>query len=274
MKSFQKITSRDNQNLKFARRVRDGKEEGSIFIEGRRLAEESVAAGIQPTHLFAASHFVEKDGFGDLLRELDETAVQVFELTDDIFDSISDTENPQGIILLADRPVSPSDDLALELEFGKAKLPIVIYLYRINNPANLGAVARAAEAAGAVGLITSPGSADPYSAKSLRGSMGSLFRLPVWQDVTVEEAIAWCNASGFATAGTSLEGSKSYLDLDWRKPRMLMFGSEGHGIPADVSELLNELVHIPMEQSVESLNLAVSAGVILFEARRQQLEDQ
>lgn len=269
MKSFQKIASRDNRNVKFAKRVRDGKEAGSIFVEGRRLAEESVAAGLRYTHLYVSTHFLEKGSGEDILQELAATGMPCFELSDDIFDTISDTENPQGIILIADRPISANENLLQAINSGVATLPVVVYLYRINNPSNLGAVARAADAAGAAALITSPGSADPFSSKSLRGSMGSLFRLPVWQDVTVEDAISWCNASGLTTSGTSLHGSRSYLDVDWKRPRMLMFGSEGHGIPADVSDSLDELIHIPMKQEVESLNLAVSAGIILFEARRQ-----
>lgn len=269
MKTLQKITSRDNQNVKFAKRVRDGNEKGSIFIEGRRLVSEAALADIEPTHLFAATSFIEKEGFRDLMDRFSQTGAQIFELADDILNSISDTNTPQGIVLIAKRPELGFKAFSDAVLKDGRKLPLVAYLFEVNNPANLGAVARAAEAAGASGLITSPGSADAFSPKALRGSMGSIFRLPVWSDAAVDDVLSWCRESGFVTSGTSLEGSISYLDIDWRQPRMLMFGSEGHGIPSVVTQKLGELVHIPMDGDVESLNLAVSAGIILFEARRQ-----
>lgn len=271
MKEPQKITSRENDRLKFAKRVRDGKEDRLIFIEGPRLAEEAIAARINPVCAFAASVFLAKPEARPIVEHLEQSAVDVFELPESLFALIADTKTPQGIILIAERPEPEADGFEAVLRQRNGGIPVLVYLHEVNNPANLGAVARAAEAAGAAGMIISPNSASAFSPKAIRGSMGSLLRLPVWEGKPLDSIIGWCRENGVRARATYLEGSVSYLDVDWTMPSLLVFGSEGHGLPDDAAAEFDQLVRIPMQESVESLNLAVSSGIILFEARRQAM---
>jgi TrmH family RNA methyltransferase len=118
-------------------------------------------------------------------------------------------------------------------------------------------------------VIVSENSADPFSAKALRGSMGSAFRLPIWVNASYKDAFEWARSNGFSTVGSSINASRTYTDLDWKQRRLLILGSEARGIEPEIAAQLTESVTIPMSEKVESLNLAVAAGIIVFEARRQ-----
>jgi TrmH family RNA methyltransferase len=152
-------------------------------------------------------------------------------------------------------------------------VPIVVFLYETNNPSNLGAVIRTAEAAGAAGVIVSTGSADAFSPKAVRAAMGSSFRLPVWTDVDIGEAIGWAAGNKLQTIATTPAATTAHTDVDWTLPSMLLLGSEAHGLPESELRLVDDRIVIEMDKSVESLNLAVACGVILFEARRQNAAD-
>ena len=190
----------------------------------------------------------------------------IVELPDKIFRSIADTEQPQGIVLIAKRPKTSIENI--ESRITSALLPIVIFLKEINNPSNLGAILRTAEAAGVAGVIVSKNSADVFSPKALRGAMGASFRLPVWDNAGFDEVLRWAKRK-LVTTAADVSVSAGYTQIDWKTPRLLIFGSEAHGLNPSELEQINEMITIPMENAVESLNLAVSAGIILFEAKRQ-----
>jgi TrmH family RNA methyltransferase len=178
-----------------------------------------------------------------------------------IFRSIADTENPQGIIVLARKPIG---------SLGNFLQGLIVLLHRVNNPSNLGAVVRTAEAAGAAGLITTAGSADAFSPKSLRASMGSAFRLPIVEGVDLEDAIVWAKERGLVSTAADITGKADYTGVDWKVPRLLVFGSEAHGLDERELASIDETILVQMENEVESLNLAVTSGIILFEAKRQR----
>jgi len=254
---IEQIISRDNQRLVNARKVRDGKVPDKIFIEGRRLVEEALRSEIVSEECFFSEDFTD-DGLRRAFRG------RVFEVPANIFTSIADTDHTQGIVVIAQRPATSS----LNLE-QKTAMPLVVFLNEINNPSNLGAVIRTAEAAGVGGVMVSKNSADVFSPKALRAAMGSSFRLPYGDNVTFDEAINWAQNEGLTTTAADKRGKESYTSVDWKKPRLLIFGSEAHGLSDEQLTLVDETISIPMTHTVESLNLAVSAGVILFEAKRQ-----
>ena len=265
MTQIVEVTSRDNSRVKEAKRVRDGRERDKIFIEGVRLLEEAVRSRLQIECLY-----VSKDAqarAGELINAAN--AAEVYLLGDAAFQSIADTVNSQGILALATRPRSGRD--VIERSMASAAIPMVIFLESTNNPSNLGAIVRTAEAAGAAGLIVSSGSADPFSPKGLRAAMGSSFRFPIWTDATFEEAVAWARANGMQTVATQASAAKTYTEVDWTQASLLVMGSEAHGLPEDQVGSVDIRISIPMERSVESLNLAVACGVIMFEARRQNM---
>jgi len=251
------ITSRDNQRLANARKVRDGKVPGMMFIEGRRLVREAIRSDIAIEECFFSDDLSD-DGLRGAFHG------RVFEVPGKIFSSLADTDQSQGVILVAKRPKSLPSRIV-----GSSAVPLVIFLNEINNPSNLGAVIRTAEAAGVAGVIISDNSADVFSPKALRAAMGSSFRLPIWSGVNFDEAVNWANAQSFVTTAADISGEMSYTAVDWTKKRLLIFGSEAHGLSDADLDKVGEKIIIPMRQDVESLNLAVAAGVILFEARRQ-----
>ncbi len=266
MDEVRKITSRDNDRLKEARRVRDGKDPGRIFIEGVRLVREAVHSGIAIGDIFITGE--SKSKLGELIGSAPCDAV--YELNDQAFQSICDTVNSQGIIAIAQRPVATFE--TLELALANSTVPLLVVLHGISNPSNLGAVIRTAEAAGVGGVIASVGSADAFSAKSIRAAMGSSFRLPIVSGSTFEDALAFAEGNGLSVVAADINANLSYTEFDWRRPTMLVVGSEAHGLTVVERERIADLILIPMEPDVESLNLAVACGVVLFEARRQQFQ--
>ncbi|MEQ1605862.1 MAG: RNA methyltransferase [Pyrinomonadaceae bacterium] len=250
------ITSRDNQRLINARKVRDGGVRELIFVEGKRLVGEAVSADLKIEECFVA------EGFDDrVLVESVGTNAPVFELSDRLFKTIADTASPQGIIAIARRPTTDFDQTTVG--------SLVVFLQDVNNPANLGAVLRTAEAAGVSAVITSPGSADAFSPRSLRAAMGSAFRLRVEQGMDMAKAVAFARTREMRIVATNPESGILHTANDWTQPTLVVFGSEAHGLSAEELAMCDASVRIPLTTGVESLNLAVAAGIILFEAKRQ-----
>jgi TrmH family RNA methyltransferase len=264
-----KITSRDNQRLKNARKTRDGKIKDAIFVEGVRLVEEFLRSNLTINEVFYSEEFAENDRGTTLLEIFLSQNIEVFEVSWQIFNSLSDTKNSQGIVLIAEKPRNGQEILELNLTNNRKIFPLVLLLHEINNPSNLGAILRTAEAAGVCGIILTNNSAKAFSPKALRASMGAAFRLPIWENADYSEVLYWAKQNNFTTVCADVNAKKSYLEIDWKKPRLLVFGSEANGLSFDERNQMDEGLIIPMENDVESLNLAVSCGIILFEAKRQ-----
>jgi TrmH family RNA methyltransferase len=145
-------------------------------------------------------------------------------------------------------------------------------LHKTNNPVNVGAIVRTAEAAGATGVIATANTADPFSAKALRGAMGSAFRLPLWRGGTFSEVLEWCRGRKIQLICADVSAPKIFSDVNWRKPTALLVGRESAGLSKDELAAADLAVHIPMKGAVESLNVAVATGVILYEAARQRAQ--
>lgn len=254
------ITGRDNQKLKFARGVRDGREPGYIFVEGVRLVEEARRSGVEIVEALVSESFQGKNESANL-----ENAVVV---ADRIFDTITETKSSQGIVIIARKPVMSLEVVTMALSRDSG-IPVVVFLSKINNPSNLGAILRTAEAAGVRGVIISRSSADVFSPKALRSAMGASLRLPIYENASFDEMLDWAHENELIPTAADISGQMNYTETDWTRPRLLIFGSEAHGLSDEETGKVEELVCIPMENEVESLNLAVSCGIILFEAKRQ-----
>jgi tRNA G18 (ribose-2'-O)-methylase SpoU len=148
--------------------------------------------------------------------------------------------------------------------------PLLVVLHGINNPVNVGAIVRTAEAAGCTGVITTAGTSDPYSPKALRGAMGSAFRLAIWNRADFKAVLEWCRKRGVQTIGADAGGTRVYTEIDWRRPSALVVGSESRGLSTAEVKAADVSVRIPMQGSIESLNVGVAAGILLYEAARQR----
>lgn len=259
------ITSRDNNKLKNARKVRDGREKHLIFIEGLRLVNEALKSELKLSELFISESFSAGEQCSEIITKLKESKIQIYLLPDKIFGSISDTKSSQGIVLISHQPISGKELLESRIKFTDSHF---VLLHQINNPSNLGAILRTAEAAGIAGIITTKSSANVFSAKSIRGSMGASFRIPVWLNADFDEVIDWAKENDLITVCADINSKKTYSQIDWKQQHLIIFGSEAHGLTEVEREKIDEGIYIPMENNVESLNLGVACGIILFEARK------
>jgi TrmH family RNA methyltransferase len=264
------ITSKDNRHFKSAVRVRNGKEKDLIFVEGRRLASEAIRSRLKIREAFFSREFASAESSLGLVGAIEERADDAFELPDKLFSGLADTKSPQGVLLVCERPSASLEKIGSRLADSDRGIPVVVVLHKISNPGNLGAVLRTAEAAGAAGVITTQGSVDAFTPAVLRGSMGAAFRLPVVEKLSTDDVFAWARESAATIIGTAADAGSDYSSQDWGRSTVVIFGSEAHGMQDSDSERADLNVRIPLEDGVESLNLAVSAGVILFEAKRQK----
>ncbi|HVF41754.1 MAG TPA: RNA methyltransferase [Pyrinomonadaceae bacterium] len=259
------ITSRKNTLAQRARSVRDGRERESVFVEGLRLCEEAMRAGVRTDFVLYTRPLEESERGARLLAGLREAGARVVAVSESVLESVSDTKTPQGVAAVARRPQSGPEVLERV-----NSTPLVVILHGANNPSNAGAALRVAEAAGATGLIVTKGSVEIFSPKSLRGSMGSAFRLPVWAGATFGEALGWCAARGVRPAATAASARAAHTEIDWKTPRAVVLGPEAGGLTEEEVRACGESLRIPMREPVESLNLTTALAVVLYEAARQR----
>ncbi len=260
------ITSRDNSLLRQARAVRDGKAEDLIFIEGLRLSEEALRSGLTIASVIVSDELARKDKARGLITDLEAATNRAAMVSEKLLESISYTSTPQGIVVLAARPETGEK----HLDDNMRHPALVVVMHRINNPVNVGAILRTAEAAGATAAIATRETSDPFSPKSLRGAMGSAFRLPVWHGPSYESAVKWCRDRGLVTVCADVHAESRHDEVDWKAAAALILGPESHGLSPEEIALADQSIKIPMKGEAESLNVAVAAGVLLYEAARQR----
>jgi len=204
---IRRIESRDNASLKLARKVRDGKKGGQIFVEGLRLAEEAIRSDL-PVKLA-----IVREGYGtnprahSLLKTIIEKRLEVIETSARIFSTVADTSSSQGIVLIADRATTDRSSFENVIDGRLSPVPLFVSLLETNDPSNVGAVLRTAEAAGISGVIISKNSSDVFSPKTLRASMGSAFRLPIWSGASHADLFDWARKRDLRIAATSARES-------------------------------------------------------------------
>src|SRR5438477_11056636 len=210
-----------------------------------------------------------KERAAELIERLQVTSARTASVSEKLLESISFTKTPQGIVVLAERPPISED----EFKARQSASPLLVLMHGINNPVNVGAIIRTAEAAGVTGIITTAGTVDPFSPKALRGAMGSPFRLPIWAGANYSEVVSWCAICGIRTNCAEVEAKRSFTEIDWRGPSALIVGPESTGLSSNEIASADEAVRIPMEGSVESLNVGVAAAIVLYEAHRQRAKN-
>lgn len=233
------------------------------ILEGPKLVEEALASGIDLVEVAASLRFTQTTRGERLLHELAARGPAIRLMEEDLLGRLSELEHGEGLLAIARRPAF--DDASL-LE----GTPLLIVCVGIQNPGNLGALFRTAEAAGASGALLTEGCADPFSWKAMRGSMGSAFRLPHRASLTVDDALAWLRTHGVRTVAVTVDAPVPYDEADLRRPTALLLGSEGAGLDESLVRSADALVRVPMKPTVESLNVGVAAGILLFEAARQR----
>lgn len=185
-------------------------------------------------------------------------------LSDHVFQYVSDTKTPQGILCVVRQSTYCLEDI---LEAEDAHL---LVLDNLQDPGNLGTILRTAEGAGVTGIIISKESVDIYNPKVIRSTMGSIYRVPFVYVEDLKEAIAKVKAHGIFTYAAHLDGKNSYDKEDYTKKTAFLIGNEGNGLRKEIADLADTWIRIPMQGQVESLNAAIATSVLMFETARQR----
>lgn len=255
------ITSTDNPKVKLARALleRRGREkQGLCLVEGVRLIEDAMRAGVHPALVFFVRPAEALPGLQPLLNAVQSEQVPGAELAPEVFRTLSDTVTSQGVIAVMPIP---------NLE-PPANLTLALVLDRVRDPGNLGTILRSAAAAGVELVLLTDGCADPWGPKALRAGMGAHFRLPLemrasWPAIArrVVSMQVWVADAG---------GDLLYDRVDWNRPSVLIVGGETEGLSPEAVHLARGRLIIPMRNRVDSLNAAMAASVVLFEAARRR----
>jgi TrmH family RNA methyltransferase len=266
------IVSRHNALVKAFRELARGRDGARMLLDGGHLVAEALDAGVRVTAAAVAADILappddeRRLSIARLAKRLAQDGIRVVSVSDSVMAAMSPVQTPSGIVAIAEfNP--PGIDHTM-----KGAQPFVPIVAAVQDPGNLGAIVRTAEAAGATGLVVCAPSADPYGWKALRGAMGSTFRMPVPERATLPEALQAVKHQGLRVVAAVPRGGTPMYACDFRRPIALLLGGEGPGLSDAALELADRRVSIPMRQPVESLNVAVSAAVILYEAYRQRLE--
>ncbi len=255
------ITSSSNPKIKQIRSLqsssRKRREAGLFVIEGVRLTEEALHAG------WEINLVLYTDGLSDrgmhLVKQFTQSGTQVVQVSAHVMQAASDTHTPQGILAtvsLQESPIPDPPDFSLVLD-------------GLRDPGNLGTILRTASAAGVQAVFLTEGSVDPFSPKVLRSAMGAHFNLPIFTS-SWEKLTNLVSSSGSAVFLADSSGGLVYTEADFTRPLMLILGSEAEGAGDRARSIKSQRVHIPMPGGGESLNVAVSGGVLMFEVIRQR----
>lgn len=265
----QHISSQSNKLIKEIASLKQRKYRDSLgmFVaEGVRLVEECAQAGWPVEVCLYTEEAAAKERARNVLDKLSVSGCQMVSVPEDIYNKISDTEQPQGILaVLKKRQISFG-----ELTAGKEKLPLLVVLDGIQDPGNVGTIIRTADAAGCNGVVVLKGSADIYAGKTVRASMGSVFHLPIIEGLSPTELVRAVRGAGIKLMATGLTQSEVYYQADFNCPTAIVLGNEGQGVCRELMEASAGCLTIPLVGEAESLNVAVAAGVILYEALRQR----
>jgi TrmH family RNA methyltransferase len=266
------IASRQNALVKDLRKAfsqATAVEDGSVAIEGVKLVEEAIRSGLRLRAVFFSEGGRERAN--RLLPQISHATMTVL-LPDDIFHSAVATETPQGVAALVYPLSSTLEDLFRvnpSATDQPAGAPLILGCAGLQDPGNLGTILRSAEAFGASGVLCTDGTVSSANPKVARASAGSVFRLPCIK-LSTADAIAAIAEHGLRLAVTSSHKGRPVHELDLTLPTAVFIGSEGQGVPRALLDAADEAILIPHSPKVESLNAAIAASILLYEAQRQR----
>lgn len=259
------ISSTANKQVKYVsallKKAKTRKEEGLFVAEGLRMCREIPPGRLAV--LYVSESFKEIPEYPALAKIAERTEV----VADQVFPAMSDTQSPQGVLALVrqspciwERVLKNADDVPAHL----------VILERIQDPGNLGTIFRSAEGAGATGILMDMGTADIYSPKAVRSTMGSMLRIPFAYTDNLGKTLRQLKNRGIRLCAAHLSGEKDYDQETYTRSIAFLIGNEANGLTAETADLADIKVRIPMAGKVESLNASVAASLLMFEAARQR----
>ena len=221
---------------------------------------EAIAAGLELTDVFVAT---EGEELQEVTAASSAAGATILEVGDNVLKAVAGTATPQGIVAVARMP-------GFSLEELDPAVDLVLVLVEVRDPGNAGTLVRTAAAAGAGCVVFARGSVDPFGAKTVRGSAGSVFKVPIARGLEVDHALATLKAKGFAVVGARGDAPTTLHEVDLTGPVAMVLGNEAWGFERPGELLVDRWASIPMSPRVESLNVATAGAVFLFEAVRQR----
>lgn len=261
---LRRIEGRHNALVKELRRAFDRGEltpDGYCAIEGLRILEEAIRSGLRFQAVFFS---VSAETKAQRLLPQIGAHVETVLLPDKLFVSAVPSETPQGVAALV-----KWKQFALEEVLRRAQTAPLLAIAGVQDPGNLGTILRSAEAFGAGGVLLGDGTVSPFNSKVVRGSAGSVFRVPLAR-AKIKDAVAALRQAGIRLVATSSHKGSPLDQATWDGPLALFIGGEGAGVPRDLMAQMDDLVVIPHSPQVESLNVGVAASIVLYEAARQR----
>lgn len=259
------ITSTSNAKIKRIVQLRKKKKardaEGVFLVEGIRMFREIPEKLLQ--EIYISESCEGKEG-KEIRRRASACGIRPELVSDGVFAYLSDTQTPQGILCVVGQLFYSLEEVA------DASCPHMLVLDRLQDPGNVGTILRTAEGAGVTGILLDGECADIYNPKTIRSTMGSIFRMPFYYIQDLEEGIRYLKKRGICTYAAHLEGKRAYDEEDYRKPCAFLIGNEGNGLRPEIADLADTYIRIPMAGEVESLNAAIASAVLMFEAGRQR----
>ena len=244
--------------IKLQEKSKARKEEDVFVVEGVKMFLEAPLQAIRET--FIAESFMGKN------QEVEEklTKCDYEVVADDVFRKMSDTQTPQGILCVVKRPHYTLEEMLKEK-------PLLVVIEDLQDPGNLGTIMRTGEGAGITGVVMSRDTVDIYNPKTIRATMGSLYRVPFIYVENLKEAITQIQNKKIAVYAAHLKGEAFYDTYDYSGGTAFLIGNEGNGLKTETADLADTYLKIPMQGQLESLNAAVATAVLLYEASRQRL---
>lgn len=255
------ITSTTNNRIKrivaLNQKAKLRREEDCFLVEGPKMFLEAPKSWIREVYI--SESFLAKCSFR---KELETYQYEV--VSDEVFQKISDTKTPQGILSVLQCPHYKMEQLLDREE------PLLVILENIQDPGNLGTILRTGEGAGIDGVIMTKETADLFNPKVIRSTMGSIYRMPYLYVENVTECIEELKKRGMAVYAAHLDDSVCYDEPDYTKGTAFLIGNEGNGLKKETADCATQYIKIPMHGQVESLNAAIATSVLMYEAARQR----
>jgi len=266
----ERIESGANKKIKLVASLKQKKhrdKEGAFVAEGGRLVEMAVESDRPFSFALYTKEAMENARVRKILKLLEEKGCTIYETSTDIYRKVSDTVEPQGIMLVLKKSLASLDSL-----ISSKIMPLILVLDGLQDPGNVGTIIRTADAAGCTGIVLMKNTVDVFSGKTVRAAMGSLFHLPVVIDVSVDELKGFLGEQNIVLQATALDSeAKKHFDVDFTKPTAIAFGNEGDGISKELLAVAEQKIYIPMIGKTESLNVSTATAIVIYEAVRQRM---
>ncbi len=272
------ITSVANQKVKqvvaWQTKAKERKKDNIFLVEGLKMFEEAPESALKEVYieemllekLEKASNSEDASGKGKENRELYEKLIRVgYEtVSSEVFRKMSDTQTPQGILAIVERPKYSLEELL------KIEKPLFVVLEDLQDPGNLGTILRTGEGAGVSAVFMSKNTVDVYNPKTIRATMGSIYRVPLAIVEDIQELIVSLHNAGVNTYAAHLDGKDYYDSFSFKEGTAFLIGNEGNGLKKSTADEATSYLKIPMEGKVESLNAAIATTLLMYEAHRQR----